>query len=337
MPDALKEFSKRWNKKSGEIAFDPTDARLAPVPVSLDMPAVDMILGGGVPRGRITVVVGQESSGKTLLSQLIIAAAQRRGGTCIFIDNERTFDERWFRLTGVDTNSERLLVLRPTTLEQTFDAACDALVSVQPDVLVLDSIAALVPQDMLKKDMEDKDFRGLAARKITEGVKKLTQFNRGTAVVLINQLRIDMGVKFGNPETMPGGRGLRHAASLIIRTRQGKWLTTASEGEGDALDSVDDEKEARRIGFLLRLRTEKSKVTVPYQTCDLKFYFTGEVDPLGSLVHLALQRGVIVEPVKAYFELPGVTSKVHGRAAVEELLRDNEELRTRIIEAVKER
>lgn len=335
--ETLEAFGTRWNKRlRGGVAFDPADKGLAPPPVALDIPAVDSILGGGVPRGRTTLLVGAESSGKTLLAQLVIAATQQTGGTAMYFDIERCFDERWFALTGVDTSPGRLIVLRPTTMEQTFDMITDALVTARPDVLVLDSVAALVPKDMLKQDMMKQDFRGLAARKITEGVKKITQYNQSTALVIINQLRTKMGVVFGSPETMPGGHGLRHAASLIVRTRRGAWLYAGDDDSDDDLGSLEDDRERQRAGFMLRLRTEKSKVSPPWQTAELKFYFTGEVDPLGSLVHLALQRGVIEQPSRGYFVLPGVEGRVHGRAAVEDCIREDAGLRERVIGAVRE-
>jgi len=335
----LVDFASRWNKKSKTpVVFDPNNIILQPGSISLDIPALDTILGGGIPRGRTTVLIGEPSSGKTLLSQLIIAASQRNGGNAIFFDAEHTFDPKWFSLTGVDTSAERLAVVRPRSLEQAFDMIVDALSIVKPDVLVLDSIPSLVPAVQMKADMEKQDFRGVHPRKITEGVAKATQYNDSTALVFINQLRTAMNVTFGNPESMPGGRGLRHHASLIIRVRRGKWLTSAPDvaEEGmEAFTSLEEDKDAERIGFMLKLRTDKSKIAAPWQSCEIKFYFTGKVDPLGSLIHLAIMRGVI-QSAQGYYELPGIERKVHGFSAVEELLRVDDGVKNELVRLVKE-
>lgn len=339
MSDALRSFGQRWNKKAkSEIAFEPEAEVLSPEAVPLDIPAVDLMLGGGIPRGRTSILIGEPSSGKTLLSQLVIAAAQRAGGTAMFFDIERTYDAKWFALTGVDTSPDKLLVVRPQSMEQTFDMVIDALKKIRPTVIVIDSIPAMVPQDVMKASMEDKDFRGLSARKITEGVAKATQYNNETALVFINQLRINMGVKFGNPESMPGGKGLKFHASLIMRVRRGAWLHTADdddERDEDGFSTLEDGKDAKRIGFMLRLRTEKNKCAPPWQDCELKFFFNGEIDPLGSLIHLAQQRGII-EVTGSWFKLPGVEAKLHGLPAVEKAIREDEDLKARLVTEIQE-
>jgi recombination protein RecA len=345
--DDLEAFGKRWNKKArSEVAFEPEAKVLNPDAIPLDIPAVDLMLGGGMPRGRTSIFIGEPSSGKTLLAQLTIAAAQRRGGRAMFFDIERTYDAKWFALTGVDTSPERLIVARPRSLEQGFDMVVDALESVRPDVIVVDSIPAMVPKAMMldkrgkRVEMAESDFRGLTARKITEGVAKVTQYNQTTALVFINQLRINMGVTFGNPESMPGGKGLKFYASLIMRVRRGKWLNTATEGreefDEDGFATLEDDKEARRIGFMLRLRTEKNKCAPPWQDCDLKFFFDGAIDPMGSLIHLAVQSGVI-EVTGSYYKLPGLDKKLQGLGAVEKAIRADEELKDRLVTDIRGR
>ena len=340
MNDALRSFGQRWNKKTkSEVAFEPEAEVLSPDAVPLEIPAVDLMLGGGMPRGRTSIFIGEPSSGKTLLSQLTIAAAQRAGGKAIFFDIERTYDAKWFALTGVDTRPEKLLVVRPESLEQGFDMICDALKKVKPEVIVVDSIPAMVPQDVMDKDMVDKDFRGLEPRKITAGVKKATQFNQTTALIFINQLRVNMGVKFGNSESMPGGKGLKFHASLLVRVRKGSWLTDATESntdrDEDGFTTLEADTNSRRIGFMLRLRTEKNKCAPPWQECALKFFFNGVIDPLGSLIHLAMQRGVI-EVTGSWFKLPGVEKKLHGLPAVEEAIREDEDLKTLLVTEIRD-
>jgi len=338
--DALQAFGNRWNRKAkAEVAFEPEAEVLNPDAIPLGMVAVDMMLGGGMPRGRTSIVIGEPSSGKTLLTQLTIAAAQRRGGTAIFFDLERTFDAKWFALTGVDTSPEKLLVLRPKSLEQGFDMVIEALEKVNPEVIVVDSIPAMVPKAMMSAEMEKQDFRGLTARKITEGVAKATQYNQTTALIFINQLRVAMNIRFGSPESMPGGKGLKFHASLIMRVRKGKWLTTATESDDetdeDGFTSLEDDKDAKRIGFMLRLRTEKNKCAPPWQEADLKFFFNGAIDPMGSLIHLAIQRGII-EGTGSWFKLPGVDEKLHGLGAVEKMIREDEDLKNRLVTEITE-
>lgn len=334
----LTAFGQRWNKRTkAEVAFAPEDEELVPGVIPTELPAVDSILGGGIPRGRTSVFIGEPAAGKTLLSQLVIAAAQRQGGKAIFFDAEHTYDPKWFAMTGVDTSPERLLIMRPESLEQTFDMIEDALKNVRPDVLVVDSIPSLIPQAILDAKMEEKDFQGLAARKVTEGVKKMTQYNHSTALIYINQIRTDMGVRYGNPESMPGGKGLRHWSSLTVRVRRGKFITAASDGLGEAaFDDVSTKKDAPKIGFWLRIRTEKNKLAVGYQETDVKFFFDGTVDPVGSLIHLAIQRGVIVAVAGGYYEVPGVKKKLHGLGAVEELLKANAGLKDKIVAEIEE-
>jgi len=333
----LEAWGQRWNKKlKVEVAFDPSAQVLQPGFVPVEIPAVDEILGGGFARGRTSMIFGEASAGKTLLAQLLIAAAQRQGGRALFFDVERTFHPGWFAMTGVDvTDPEKLLVVRPRNLEQAFDLITDALEELRPEVLVLDSIPALIPSAVLKAKMEDKDFRGVTARKVTEGIGKCTQANTSTALVMINQLRVSMGVTFGNPESLPGGKALRFYASLLLRMRRGKWLTD----KGDPLDftDVEDDKDAKRIGFMLRMRTEKNKLAPPQQETELRFTFDGVVDVLSSNVHLALVHGVISSPSAGYFDVPGVVGKVHGRAALDELLRGDSEAYERVLDRLKEK
>ena len=343
--DTLEAWGQRWNTKAkADVAFSPEDALLNPTSIEMGIPALDLMLGGGIPRGRTSMFFGEPSTGKTLLAQRVIAAAQKQGGRAMFFDVERCYSPKWFALTGVDVSKEKLIVMRPRNLEQGFDMVTDALENVRPEVIVVDSIPAMVPKAMMTDDrgkpveMERQDFRGLAARKITEGVAKATQYNQTTALIFINQLRTDLGKTFGNPEKLPGGKALKFHVSLIVRVRRGQWLTEAdvAEDEMPDLDTVlESDKEPKRIGFMLRLRTEKNKLAPPEQSTSIKFYFNGRVDPMGSLVHLAIQRGVI-EGTRGYYEVPGVDGKVHGFSAVEALLRDDSERREEIIQLVKE-
>ena len=338
---SLEDWSQEWNRKTkADVVFDPDDDILTPGVIPFDIPAVDLMLGGGIPRGRSTMVFGEKGTGKTLLAQLAIAQAQKQNPNCkaIFFDIERTYDPRWFALTGVDTSGASLRVIRPRNLEQAFDLMCDALNTVHPDIIIVDSIPALVTKAEMEADMETQDFRGVSARKTTAGVKRATQYNQDTALIFINQLRVDMGKTFGNPEKLPGGKALKYHMSLIVRTRSGAWLNDSDvpEDELPDLDTVlESDKDPRRIGFILRLRTEYNKLAPPQQSCNLRFTFDGQIDPIGSLVHLAIQRGVI-EASRSFYTVPSVDKRLHGLGAVEKLLKSDKELRERIIQAVKE-
>jgi len=325
---ALAKFQTRWAKK-GATVLDPRDSSLKPGPVSTGIVPLDDVLGGGIPRGRTTTVYGEYSSGKTLFCQLVIANAQREGDVCIFVDAERTFDPDWFALTGVDLDPTKLLVVRPRTLEECFDLICDALQTVRPAVLVMDSIPALVPKDMLKVEMSKQDFQGLHARKMTEGIRKANLSNDVTALIYVNQLRVNMGVKFGNPESLPGGKGIGFYSSVMIRVRRGRWLYDVEENEGE-----EAERDAQKIGFVLRVRAEKNKVAIPWRECELEFTFNGKVDPVGALIRLAIERGVIVTGAAGYYEVVGLPNKVHGLDRLKEVLRGDDEVRATIESAI---
>ncbi len=339
--DGFEAFGKRWNKKAGtEVVFDPENEVLNPDAVPFGIVAIDTMLGGGIPRGRTTVFIGEEQSGKTLLAQLVIASVQRQGGKAMFFDIERTYDRRWFALTGVDTSPSGLHIVRPENLEQGFEMVVDALKKVKPDVIVMDSVSAMVPKDVLKASMEDKDFRGLEARKITAGIKKVTQYNQTTALIIINQLRTLMGVVYGNPESQPGGRGLKFHTSLRVRVRRGAKLTTATESsklDDDGFLPDDDDKDAKHLGFVMKLRTEKNKCAPPdWEGCEIKMFFDGTIDSTGSLIRLAVQRGVI-ETTGGYYKLPGLDKKVHGLGALEKLIRDDNDIKERLVAGIRGR
>ena len=333
----LEEFGKRLDKEAkAKVAFHPDDEIFALPDIPLGIPAIDAMFGGGIPRGKTCILYGDESSGKTLLSQLIIAAAQKEGGNAVFLDIEHTYDPKWFRLTNVQTDDvNKLLIVRPRNLEHAFDLMHKTLIEEQPDVLVLDSIAFLVAQRIMETKMEDSDNMGLEARKITQGIKKLTSINVRTAFIVINQVRMQLGVVFGNPETMPGGKALRNAASLIVRLRRGKWLTDASAeaGEEDMSISLDDKKDSARTGFMLKLRVEKSKVSAPWQEAELKSYFDGTIDPLGSLINMAIRKGLITGKA-GYYSVLGDETKIHGMNNLENMIREDEDLKAKLTEMV---
>jgi len=321
----VEEFLKEFE---GSL-FKPKDPRLNPNILPTDLESLDLILGGGIRRGRTTMIYGIESSGKTLLTQVIIAAAQRRGGRAFFLDAEKTYDSNWFALTGVDLDDDKLTIGRPASLEHAFDMLEGAL-KAKFEVVVLDSIPSLVSQAALDSKMTEKDQMGGDARKITAGVKKCNLMNESSAFIVINQMRSALGVVYGSPETIPGGKFLRAAASVSLRLRRGAWVLDKDldEGEVPTFTSVDDSKEAQRVGFQMRIRVEKNKTEIPWQETDIRVLFNGSVDSTGSLVDLAIKRGVVVlEKGLSFYRVPGHDGLINGRNAVADYLRETPDAR----------
>ncbi len=241
--------------------------------------ALDRALGvGGYPRGRITEIYGPESSGKTTLTLHAIAQVQATGGTAAFIDAEHAFDPRYARALGVDLN--RLLVSQPDCGEQGLDIASSLVESGAVDLVVVDSVAALVPKAEIDGEMGDQHM-GLHARLMARGVRKLTaEVSRtNTAVVFINQLRQKIGVVFGNPETTTGGHALRFFASVRLDVRRiGKTAV------GDVV-----------VGNRTRVKVVKNKCAPPFQEAEFDIRWGVGIDPLGELVDLGLDAGILTK------------------------------------------
>ncbi len=242
--------------------------------------ALDMALGiGGIPRGRVTEVFGTEASGKSTLAYHIMAEAQRSGGTAAYVDAEHALDPIYSSRCGVDT--EALLVSQPDTAEQGLEI-CEYLVrSSAVDVVVVDSVAALVPKSELEGDMGDTHV-GLQARLMSQALRKLTgSINRShTCVMFINQLRMKIGVVFGNPETTTGGRALGFYASVRLDIRR-----VARIKDGD-----------EEIGNRTRVKVVKNKLAPPYRQAEFDMYFQGEqfgVSREADLLDLGVDRGLI--------------------------------------------
>ena len=250
--------------------------------LELGIPQLDDTLGGGLAYDRLTEVIGLESAGKTLLALFAIKAAQADGKPVVFIDVERAWEPTWADSIGIDLS--KVLVSQPRTGEAAFDIA-HAVVQDEdnPGLLVIDSLAAMTA----KAEIEDNDggmgqqFVGLHARLINRGLRELNSLNHGWAVIIINQIRENVGVRYGNPETLPGGKAQRFVAWQIIRTRRAGWI---EEGIG---------KDKKRVGYLWRIVIEKNKQGEPWRECTLPFYFTGAIDETASLLDVAIETGII--------------------------------------------
>ena len=266
--------------------------------------AVDAALGiGGLPRGRIVEIFGPESSGKTTLALQAIAQAQRLGGNAVMIDAEHAFDPAYGRKLGIDMS--RLWVSQPDYGEQALDIAEALVASNAVDIIVVDSVAALVPKSELEGEMGDSQV-GLLARMMSKAMRKITAAaNKShTCIVMINQVREKIGVMFGNPETTTGGRALKFFASQRIEVRRTQQIMEAEEA----------------IGVGARVTIVKNKLAPPFKRCEVEIYFGQGISYLNDLLNFGLQLGILTK--SGNWMSFGETRLGNGKAQVYEFLRD---------------
>ena len=249
---------------------------------------LDMALGiGGLPRGRIVEIYGPESSGKTTLALSVIAQAQKNGGTCAFIDAEHALDPSYAKKIGVDI--ENLLISQPDAGEQALEITDTLVRSGAIDVLVVDSVAALVPKAELEGEMGDSHM-GLQARLMSQALRKLTSTiaRSNTLVIFINQIRMKIGVMFGNPETTTGGNALKFYASVRIDIR--------------SIGKIKDKEDI--IGSQTRVKIVKNKVAPPFKVVDFDIMYGEGISKTGELIDLGVKANVI-EKSGAWFAYNG--------------------------------
>jgi recombination protein RecA len=280
--------------------------------------SLDLALGGGYPRGRIIEIYGPESSGKTTLTLHAIAECQKKGGTAAFIDAEHALDPVYARRLGVDTNN--LLISQPDNGEQALEI-CETLVrSNAVDMIVVDSVAALVPQAEIEGDMGDSHM-GLQARLMSQALRKLTAIiNKSKAtVIFINQIRMKIGVMFGNPETTTGGNALKFYASLRLDIRR--------TGQIKAGEEV--------IGYRAKVKVVKNKVAPPFRLAEFDVMHNEGISKTGDVLDLAVQHAVVGKS-GAWFDYKD--SKIgQGREATKQYLKENPKIMTEIETAVREK
>ena len=279
--------------------------------------SLDVALGvGGIPRGRIIEVFGPESSGKTTLALHIVAEAQKTGGYAAFIDAEHAMDPEYAKNLGI--NLDELLVSQPDSGEQSLEIAETLVRSGALDIIVIDSVAALVPRAELEGDMGDSHM-GLQARLMSQALRKLTGTvsRSNTTVLFVNQIREKIGVMFGNPETTPGGRALKFYSSVRIDIRR---ITSLKEGSDI-------------VGNRTRVKIVKNKVAPPFKSTEFDIMYGKGISKEGDIIDLAL-KGDIIEKTGAWFSY-GDMKIGQGRENAKHYLAENNDIYSEIIQKVR--
>jgi recombination protein RecA len=311
---ALKQIEKSYG--TGSIMRLAENQVVSVTGISTGALSLDIALGGqGMPSGRIVELFGPEGSGKTTLALHVVASAQKGGGVAAFIDAEHSMDPTWARKLGV--NLQDLLISQPDTGEQALEI-CEMLVrSNAVEVIVVDSVAALIPKAEIEGEMGDTHV-GLQARLMSQAMRKLVgAINKSrTCVIFINQIRMKIGVMFGNPETTPGGNALKFYSSVRLDVRR---VSTIKEGE-------------EAVGSRVRARVVKNKVAPPFRTAEFDILFDSGINEVGDLIDLASEKDVVAKQ-GSWFSY-GDVRLGQGRSAAISFLKDNPDLQAEIKAAV---
>lgn len=279
--------------------------------------SLDLALGGGYPKGRIIEIYGPESSGKTTLALHAIAEIQREGGQAAFIDAEHALDPAYAKKIGVDTDN--LFISQPDNGEQALEI-CETLVrSGAVDLIVVDSVVALVPQAEIDGDMGDAQM-GLQARLMSQAMRKLTAIisKSKATVIFINQIRMKIGVMFGNPETTTGGNALKFYASVRMDIRR-----TGQIKDGDEI-----------AGNRTKVKVVKNKIAAPFRIAEFDIMYNEGISKVGDVLDLAVQKGIL-EKSGAFLKYKGATL-AQGREAAKNVLKEKPELLAEIEQQVRE-
>ena len=280
---------------------------------------LDMALGiGGLPKGRVVEIYGPESSGKTTLAIHVIAEAQKKGGMCAFIDAEHAFDSNYAQKLGVDIDN--LLISQPDYGEQALEIADRLILSGALDVVVIDSVAALVPKSELEGEMGDSKM-GLQARLMCQALRKLTATisKTNSCCIFINQLREKIGIMFGNPETTTGGNALKFYASVRLDIRRMAQIKDGDES----------------IGNHVKVKVVKNKVAPPFRQAEFDIIYGEGISKVGEIIDMGVELG-IVQKSGSWFSYNN-DKLGQGREAVKQLLLDNPEMANEIEDKIREK
>ncbi|MDH3324791.1 MAG: recombinase RecA [Candidatus Peregrinibacteria bacterium] len=284
--------------------------------------SIDMALGGGYPKGRIVEIYGPESSGKTTLCLHAVAEFQKEGGTVAFVDAEHALDPSYAKKVGV--NTDELLLSQPDSGEQALEIVEALVRSGGVDLIIVDSVAALTPRAEIEGDMGDAQM-GLQARLMSQALRKLTAVTSkmGTTIVFINQIRMKIGVMFGNPETTTGGNALKFYSSLRVEIRKGAKIES---GTGDAKEAHGNEA---------RIKIVKNKVAPPFRTAKVDIMFNEGISKMGDLVNVG-EKMEIIQKAGAFYSYAG-TKLGQGKQNAVSFLKANPDLATEIEGLIREK
>jgi recombination protein RecA len=307
-----KSYGKGTIMKLGETEIEATES------ISTGSLGLDIALGiGGLPKGRVVEIYGPESSGKTTLAIHAIAESQKKGGIAAFIDAEHAFDRFYAKKLGVDV--ENLLISQPDNGEQALEIADNLIRSGAIDILVIDSVAALVPKAEIEGEMGDSKM-GLQARLMSQALRKLTGTisKTGCCCIFINQLREKIGVMFGNPETTTGGNALKFYASVRLDVRRISQIKDTDEVSGNRV----------------KVKIVKNKVAPPFRIAEFDIMFGEGISKAGEIIDLGVEYNII-KKAGSWFSY-GDTRLGQGRDAVKQLILDNPELAEELENKIKE-
>lgn len=311
LESALKQIERSYGK--GSVMRLGGDAQMKDIEaISTGSLGLDIALGiGGLPKGRIIEIYGPESSGKTTLSLHVVAESQKNGGTCAFVDAEHALDPLYARKLGV--NTDELLVSQPDSGEQSLEIADTLVRSGAVDVLVIDSVAALVPKAELEGDMGDTHM-GLQARLMSQALRKLTSSisKSSCMVIFINQIRQKIGVMFGNPETTTGGNALKFYASVRLDIRR--------------IGAIKDKEEV--VGNQTRVKVVKNKVAPPFKVTEFDILYGGGISKIGEILDLAV-KFELVEKAGSWYSYNG-NQIGQGRENAKKFLENTPEIATEL-------
>ncbi len=275
---------------------------------------LDWALGGGFPLGRIVEIYGPYSSGKTLIAMKTITSAQKIGLPCVFIDAELSFEKKAALLAGIDL--EKLVLMQSGRGEKIFDFVRKTMEAQESGVIVIDSVAAIVP-DYEDENETEKQTMGLVARLMSKGLRVVNNANRNWLIIFVNQVREKIGIIYGNPETTPGGRALGFFAGIRLHVKTGDKF-------------MEDQV---RIGHEIKFKVEKSKVGIPFREGSIKYMYETGIDQLDDVLSLAMMIGVI-QHGGAWYTV--YDERYQGRASIEEKCRTDEKFFKRLFDTVTE-